>query len=117
MHPTAHGRDPGHRPSAPDASPTIDGGFLGMSVMIPLLNAAPGDVSRQLVPYAADFGLRGSTYEQSMTEGVEKASEVISSYVSRCPSSMIAIAAFSQGAQIADTHRPEHRCRQGANLR
>ncbi|MBM4605650.1 cutinase family protein [Rhodococcus hoagii] len=89
--------------SAPDASPTIDGGFLGMSVMIPLLNAAPGDVSRQLVPYAADFGLRGSTYEQSMTEGVEKASEVISSYVSRCPSSMIAIAAFSQGAQIADT--------------
>ncbi|MBM4492188.1 hypothetical protein GS471_30105 [Rhodococcus hoagii] len=27
--------------SAPDASPTIDGGFLGMSVMIPLLNAAP----------------------------------------------------------------------------
>ncbi|GEM_PF-1494046 len=89
--------------SAPDASPTIDGGFLGMSVMIPLLNAAPGDVSRQLVPYAADFGLRGSTYEQSMTEGVDKASEVISSYVSRCPSSMIAIAAFSQGAQIADT--------------
>ncbi len=60
-------------------------------------------MSRQLVPYAADFGLRGSTYEQSMTEGVEKASEVISSYVSRCPSSMIAIAAFSQGAQIADT--------------
>ncbi|MBM4492180.1 hypothetical protein GS471_30065, partial [Rhodococcus hoagii] len=70
---------------------TIDGGFLGMSVMIPLLNAARA-MCPAAVPYAADFGLRGSTYEQSMTEGVEKASEVISSYVSRCPSSMIAIA-------------------------
>ncbi|NKS56573.1 cutinase family protein [Rhodococcus hoagii] len=89
--------------SAPDASPTTDSGFLGESVMIPLLNAAPGDVSRQLVPYAADFGWRGSTYEQSMTEGVEKTNDVVASYASRCPSSMIAVTAYSQGSQIADT--------------
>jgi len=93
----------GTNQSAPDADPTIDSGFLGMSVMVPLLQSAAGEVSRMLVPYAADFGWRGATYEQSMTEGVDKTSQAIADYANRCPSSMIAVTGYSQGAQIADT--------------
>lgn len=89
--------------SAPDAPATVDSGFLGQAVMVPLLQAAPGAVSRQLVPYAADFGWAGATYEESITGGVARTQDVVADYADRCPTSMIAITGYSQGAQIADT--------------
>ncbi|NKU60936.1 hypothetical protein GS883_21735 [Rhodococcus hoagii] len=102
--------------SAPDASPTIDRRLPGMSVMIPLLNAAPGDVSRQLVPYAAAFGSAGLDLRAVDDRGVEKAIEVISSYVLAVPELDDSPSPPSRRALKLRHHRPEHRCRR-ANLR
>ncbi|WP_238846558.1 cutinase family protein [Nocardia terpenica] len=84
------------------ADPTIDSGFLGEAVTRPLLQAAPGAVSRQMVPYADDFGLRGVPYAQSMTGGVAAGMRAIGDYAARCPASRFALVGFSQGAQVAD---------------
>ncbi|MHA4855170.1 cutinase family protein [Rhodococcus sp. MSC1_016] len=92
----------GTNQSAPDASPTTDSGFLGDAVLGPLLKTAEGNISREYVPYAGDFGWRGETYEQSMLGGVDKANQVLSDYASRCPDTQFAIIGYSQGGQIAD---------------
>ncbi|MFC9556055.1 cutinase family protein [Rhodococcus sp. NPDC056960] len=92
----------GTNQSAPDASPTTDSGFLGDAVLGPLLETAAGNISREYVPYAGDFGWRGQTYEQSMLGGVDKATQVLRDYASRCPDAQFAIIGYSQGGQIAD---------------
>lgn len=88
--------------SAPDASPTIDSGFLGDTVTKPLLAKAGKDLSREFVPYAADFGWRGQDYAQSMTGGIAQTDKAIADYAQRCPDAEFAIVGYSQGAQIAD---------------
>lgn len=89
--------------SGDNANPTVDSGFLGDTVTKPLLGEATrGSVSRQFVPYAADFGFSNATYVESMTGGVTTGIKVITDYLSRCPSSKLALVGFSQGAQIAD---------------
>ena len=88
--------------SGEQSDPTIDSGFLGQTVTLPLLREAPGAASRQLVPYAADFGFQDKPYAESMTGGVAAGIRTISAYAQRCPSSIIALVGYSQGAEIAD---------------
>ncbi|WP_084497246.1 cutinase family protein [Nocardia amamiensis] len=88
--------------SGEQSDPTTDSGFLGQTVTLPLLREAPGVVSRQMVPYAADFGFHDKPYAESMTGGVAAGIRTISAYAQRCPSSMIALVGYSQGAEIAD---------------
>ncbi|MFD4356804.1 cutinase family protein [Nocardia sp. NPDC058518] len=89
--------------SGDNANPTVDSGFLGDTVTKPLLGeSVRGSVSRQFVPYSADFGFSTATYIQSMTSGVTTGIKVITDYLGRCPDSKLAIVGYSQGAQIAD---------------
>lgn len=88
--------------SGEQSDPTIDSGFLGQAVTLPLLRAAPGAVSREMVPYAADFGFQDKPYAESMSGGVAAGIHAISVYAQRCPSSMIALVGDSEGAEVAD---------------
>jgi len=92
-----------------DAAETdLDTGFLGTAITIPLRTAADhaDEIGRTLIPYAASFGGKpgDSTnlpYTQSIADGLESGSKFLADYAARCPGSPVALAGYSQGAQVA----------------
>ncbi|TDP28610.1 cutinase family protein [Nocardia ignorata] len=92
--------------SSPDAAPSTDTGMLSL-VIRPMLAAAPGPglVDRAYVPYPAGFGgAVGASpvpYAQSVATGVLRLESMITQLHSACPTTRIAILAYSQGAHVA----------------
>ncbi|MGN2642261.1 cutinase family protein [Nocardia takedensis] len=92
----------GSRQTGANTDATVDSGWLGDAITRPLLQAAPGDVSRQSLAYAGDFQLEGTSYPDTMRGAIALGLRAIGDYAGRCPSSKIALVGHSQGAQVAD---------------
>jgi len=91
--------------SSETAATDVDSGMLGRMVTPVMLaaNEGPDDpVARAYVPYAADFGFKGVSYAQSMTEGLANVESMTLSIHESCPNTKFVYAGFSQGADVVD---------------
>lgn len=97
--------DQGTNESGEKQDPKSDSGMLSQ-VVVPVAAKFGNDRSkldRTYVPYPADFGWRGNSYEESVTKGVANTEKVITDEANRCPGTKFALLGYSQGGQVADT--------------
>lgn len=91
--------------SSPSASPTADTGMLGF-LLGPVAAAVPDLVARIYIPYPAGFGGAVGTgggsdpYTVSMGEGVAALTATADRIAADCPATALAVAGYSQGAQV-----------------
>lgn len=97
--------DQGTNESGEKQNPKADAGMLS-KVIVPAaakFGNDPSKIDRTYVPYPADFGWRGHTYAESVTQGVTNTEKVITDEAERCPATKFALLGYSQGGQVADT--------------
>ncbi len=92
-----------------NSDPDADTGWLSRIVR-PVVRTANADgedrISRAYVPYPASFGglvpsEDQSSYANSVRAGIENGKALIAETVERCPDTMLFLAGYSQGAQVA----------------
>ncbi|WP_227999101.1 cutinase family protein [Nocardia australiensis] len=87
------------------ASPTADTGMLGY-LLGPVVAAVPDLVARTYIPYPAGFGGAvgtgggGDSYADSMGQGVAALTATADRIATDCPATALAVAGYSQGAQV-----------------
>ena len=92
-----------------NSDPDADTGWLSRIVR-PVVRTANADgedrIARAYVPYPASFGglvpsEDQSSYANSVRAGIENGKALIAETVERCPDTMLFLAGYSQGAQVA----------------
>ena len=67
----------------------------------PLRDKLGGNLSETYINYAADVGVSGTAYAQSVQNGVTKTLKTIEDVQDRCDGSRVVLTGFSQGAHVA----------------
>lgn len=67
----------------------------------PLRDKLGGDLSETYINYAADVGVSGTAYAQSVQNGVTKTLKTIEDIQDRCDGSRVVLTGFSQGSHVA----------------
>ncbi|MFF2551316.1 cutinase family protein [Nocardia sp. NPDC058058] len=98
--------------SSPDAAVTTDTGMLS-TVFRPMMSEASdaGLVDRAYVPYESSFGgvisTDKTTYSQSVSNGLDRLRSMAKQVADRCANTRLAIAGYSQGANVASLFAQE----------
>lgn len=93
--------------SSEGTDPKQDTGTLSAAIL-PVLSEFGGisdsdQFARTYVPYPADYGLAGTSYENSYQRGVDNTLKVVADEAAKCPSTKFGFLGYSQGANVAST--------------